>query len=91
MPFQPVTTSPQAAAEAAAKQIVQQIESTSARIKQIRQDGIPAIPAQPARDLGNGRSIPAREETPAVSAADIDAALGEMNCAILDGLAKALS
>jgi hypothetical protein len=90
MPLQPIPTSASTTAETAAQTIVQLIEQTSARIKAMRANGLPARPVTPARPLPNGQVIPEQPAQPAVTGAEIDAKLGAQNCAILDALAAAL-
>lgn len=91
MPLEPITADTAELAKNAARQIISQIQQTSANIVKLRANGIPAVPARAAQTLPDGRVIPAQDARPAVSGADIDTALGTANVAVLDALAAALA
>ena len=90
MAFEEIKTSESNAAENIAKQIVGQIVSTAARIVQLRKTGVPAVEAQPASQLPDGRVIPARPAATAITPEMIDEKLGAKNVAILNALSQAM-
>lgn len=88
MPIQNIDVTTDELAKNVARQILQQISSTRNNIAKLREEGVPARPATPARELPDGRVIPASPAVAAITAAAINTALGEANCAILDDLAE---
>ena len=89
MPLQPIEPTEVVLANQVAQRIVQEITGTGTRIAAIVANGIPAQPAVEASEV-NGRVIPARPAQAAISAANIKAALGSANCAVIDALAESL-
>ena len=88
MPLQPVGNEDKATQVASAA--INQIFNLAKRINKLRAEGVPEIPAQEARTGPNGRELPAREAVSGVTAEEINAALGEENCAILDQIKAAV-
>jgi len=96
MPLQPVAPTEVVLANQIAARMIQEVMQTAARINELRAKGIaaqPAVAAVAASTGPQGQPIPAQPARPAVagvSAAAIDAALGEDNCALLDEIRTAL-
>lgn len=90
--LQAITPTESVIANQVAQRLVNEIINTAKRVVAIRTEGIPAVeaaPATPEQTLPDGRVIPARPARPAtaaISAAAINAALGESNCALLDSI-----
>jgi hypothetical protein len=88
--LQPIQSDSTEIAKAAARQVLVQINQVATNIVKLRRDGIPAIPSREASTTPDGRVIPAFDGRPVVTGAEIDAALGEANVAVLTTLAAAL-
>lgn len=91
-----ITPTESVIANQVAARLVSEILNTAKRVDAIRTEGIPAIAAvaaTPEQTLPDGRKMPARPARPAtaaISAAAINAALGEDNCALLDSIKDAI-
>lgn len=79
-----ITPSQTARAEQVASQIIQSIITTAQRLKNIRENG---VPASPERTLPNGQVVPAFD---AIPWADIEAKIGPQNMAVIAALEEAL-
>jgi hypothetical protein len=94
--LQEITPTESVIANQVAQRLVNEIINTAKRVNAIRTEGIPAvaaIPATPEQTLPDGRIMPARPARPAtaaISAAAINAALGESNCVLLDSVKSAI-
>ncbi len=91
MPLNPIPVSADSAAENLVRQMVDQVTATAQRIIQVRTNGVAAQPETAARQLPDGRVIPARPGQPAISPAKIEEILAASgNDVVFDALAKAL-
>lgn len=90
MPLEQITTTEIALANQVAQRMVQEELMIAKRREDIRANGIPAVSAQEALDMGDGRIRPAQLATPSVSADLINDALGVDNCAVFDSIKEVL-